>query len=139
LLVLLSSGLVGCSKQNKGADVSGKVVYKGQAVNGGKLHFHPAAGPDILVSIGQDGTYRAVGLPRGDMKVTVEASKGVPGPEEMQGYDPKKKEKMPAGAQMPRAIPPTIVFPDKYKDVKSTDLTCKVTTAKQTVNFELKD
>ena len=44
-----------------------------------------------------------------------------------------------AGATLEYYPAITIPFPDRYKDPKTTTLTCRITDSKQTLNLELKD
>jgi hypothetical protein len=138
VLALCALAGTGC-KKNKGGDVKGTVTYHGKPVNGATLKFFPSFGPPQVVTVDQQGKFRGVGIPLGKAKVTVTGSKGDSGKGGKRGYDPAKvKDRPPSGMDM-KPIPPTIDFPEKYKDVKTTDLTCTITDKKQTVEFVLKD
>jgi len=67
--------IAGCS--NKPATVSGKVTLAGKGpLTGGNITFTPTAAPDKArtVSIQGDGTYKALDLPRGECKVSIETA-----------------------------------------------------------------
>jgi hypothetical protein len=116
--------LVGCGPKGKKGAVTGTVTYKGQPVNNAALLLYPASGGNnpITVPVTQEGTFSASDLPPGEYKVVVQGSAA-------QGAA--------SGAAM--ATKPTIQFPNKYKQLTSTDLKCTVAKGQETVNLDLKD
>jgi hypothetical protein len=140
---------VGCaSKRVSGGTVSGKIHYKGQPVNGVTLHLHSDKPGNIPISVDQEGKFNTSGIAPGEYKVVVEPGRPSAGPgrgmtsEPPKGMDPEKaakwKEKMgEMGGQAQAA--PTIAFPNKYKNLATTDLKCTVTEGQQTLDLELKD
>jgi hypothetical protein len=128
--------LAGC-KKNKGGEVSGTLTYGGKPVNGATLKFHPADGSSFPVAVGQDGKFHAKGVPIGELKVTVHGNKGNPGIKGKKDAS-TMKDNIPKDVNM-EEIPPTIPFPEKYSNIKTTELKCTVTGKPQTEEFVLKD
>ena len=114
---LLVLGAVGCGGGKKGT-VSGTVTYDGKKLQMGNVTFVPAKGNPVTAEISEDGTYTAVGVPTGDVKITVEtrgakmALAGMqtgPGP----GVTP------PKGATLPKdSVPPTQGGGEKFEEMK---------------------
>ena len=105
--------------------VTGTITYKGQPVNGAMLELHPtSAGQGTYpIIVSQEGNFSAADVPAGEYKVVLQGSAAAPSV---------------SGAQY--ATKATIPFPNKYKDEKTTDLTCTITAGRQTtLNLELKD
>jgi hypothetical protein len=127
VLVLLLM-LVGCAKSgSRGGMLQGTVTYKGQPVNNAALRLIPASGSEaqaLTIPVGADGTFRTTDVPEGDYKVVVQGSGAAAG------------SSAAAGGPM---APKPATFPTKYKQLKTTDLTCKVVKGQQTLNLELKD
>jgi|SRR5579884_1599438 len=149
--ILVSIGLVlvmGCgTKKNTGGSVTGKITYNGQPVNRATLFFHPTSGEgqDIGVTSTDEGTFSAANIPPGEYKIYVQPAHLPPNAEKgkqiPKGIDPAKAEEMKKKLQqMGGQAAPTITFPDKYKKVGTTDLTCTITDGKkENLNLELKD
>src|SRR5262245_46481688 len=55
-------------------EVYGKVVYKDKPVTAGRVKFVPTAGDPVSTELLPDGTYRATGVPLGQVKVAVETA-----------------------------------------------------------------
>ena len=134
--------LAGCGpKRPKTGTVSGKVSYKGQPVNGAALLLFPTAGGDtavMTVPVSQEGEFRISDVAPGDYKVVVQGTAGA------QQVDPRMLKNVPPEKQAEvkeklshMNTPPTIRFPDKYKDPKTTDLKVTVTDKDQTHDLEL--
>jgi hypothetical protein len=134
--------LAGCGpKGKKSGAVTGKVTYKGQPVNGAALLLYPASGgdtPALTVPVGQDGEFRISDVAPGEYKVVVQGSPGA------QQVDPRMLKSMPpekraeAEAKLKGMnTPPTIPFPKKYTDPKTTDLKVTVTDKAETKDLEL--
>jgi hypothetical protein len=133
--------LAGCGpKRTKTGTVSGKVSYKGQPVNGAALLLYPAAEGNtaITVSVNQAGEYHIVDVPAGEYKIVVRGTAGA------QQVDPRLLKKMSPDKQAEvkeklshMNTPPTIKFPDKYKDPKTTDLKVTITDKDQSKDLDL--
>jgi hypothetical protein len=144
MVVLLLAGCGG-SKRVKHGVVSGKVTYKGQAVNDAALVLYPVgAAPEtvpVTLPVSHEGEYStSPETPTGEYKVIVEGSKGtsqVP-PELLKRMTKEKQAEMKAKLD-PMSTPPTIRFPDKYKDVNKTTLRLTVTDKDQTLDLTLTD
>jgi hypothetical protein len=130
LVVLLL--LVGCAKSNsRGGMLQGTLTYKGQPVNNAALRLIPASGSEgqaLTIPVGADGTFRTTDVPEGDYKVVVQGSGATAGSSAAAG-----------GGGAPTASQPTIAFPPKYKQLKTTTLTCKVAKGQQTLDLQLTD
>ena len=109
LLFSICGMLTGCGTSNE-STVSGKVTLDGQPLSTGTVTFHPVAGgPAAYGQIQADSSYRlktgsAAGLALGSYVVTVVATES-----------PKLSEE--AGEE----IPP-LLTPERYGEVKQTDL-----------------
>jgi hypothetical protein len=133
--------LAGCGpKRPKTGTVSGKVSYKGQPVNGAALLLYPAAGGSTAITVGvnQEGEFHIVDVPAGEYKIVVQGTAGA------QQVDPRLLKSMPPEKQAEvkeklshMNTPPTIRFPDKYKDPKTTDLKVTVTDKDQSMDLDL--
>jgi len=139
--LLLVAVLVGCGRRSRSGVVSGKITYNGQPVNDAALLLHSAgdtAAPIIIPVIG-DGSFRISDVPPGEYKIVVQGAEGEGSDASLlQNVSADKRaqmEKMMKG-QVPRK---TIPFPQKYKDLETTDLKCQITDRNETLNLELKD
>jgi hypothetical protein len=138
----------GCDKTNSStpASVSGKVTYKGEPVSGGVLMFNPKPGTAGVVSstiLNPDGTYSVAQAPSGEFTVTVDTEFLNPD-KKTQAYPGSGGKAMPSSTPPPSKAPPGaegkyVKIPKKYSDAKTSTLTAKLTSGKQTVNFELTD
>jgi hypothetical protein len=144
-IVVVSVGillLVGCGPKNAKGSLSGKITYKSQPVNGATLQLYPAAGGKdaFPISVGQDGTFNVSDVPPGDYKIVVQGTAPPPNMPSVKGVSGDKQaeaqEKLRA---MQGDNKPTIPFPDKFKDVAKTTLTCTVKAGKQELPLELTD
>jgi hypothetical protein len=139
--------LIGCgSKRGKSGVVSGNVTYKGQAVNDAALLLYPASGDTanpITISVSHEGTFSITDVPPGEYKIAVQGRTGAAQqapPVLPKGMPPEKAAEMKAKLDKMNANNPTTIrFPDKYKDVRTTDLKCTIGESKQTQNLELTD
>ncbi|OWK34575.1 hypothetical protein [Fimbriiglobus ruber] len=120
--------------------VSGKITYKGQAVNGGTLMMVNTGdkGESTNVPLTQEGTYRAADLPEGEYKVVIQPASGTAGVPSTKGMDPAKAAEIKSKIDAMKTAA-TITIPDKYKKVATTDLKLTVGKTDQTFDFELKD
>lgn len=134
--------LAGCGpKGKKTGVVTGKITYKGQPVNGAALMLYPASGGDtsvMTVPVTQEGEFRISDVAPGEYKVVVQGSPG------SQQVDPRLLKSAPPEkqAEMKEKLshmntPATIKFPDKYKNLKTTDLKVTVGDKTESKNLEL--
>jgi hypothetical protein len=119
--------------------VSGKVTYKGQPVNDAALLLYAADATDpIVIPVTAEGEFSITDTPPGEYKVVVEGTKGGAPPVDISMLPPDKqaevKEKMKG-----MTSPTTIAFPNKYKNLRTTDLKCTITDRNQPLDFDLKD
>jgi hypothetical protein len=123
-LLAIVFGVSGCGDGKKGAgdgdSVSGKVTLNGQAV-AGQVVFIAADGKDYIAPIGEDGSYLAAGVPKGQAKILVKGASGVA---------PK------GGADMPGSGGKGVAPPAKY-GVPGNGLTFDVTGGAQKRDIEL--
>jgi hypothetical protein len=133
--------LAGCGpSRSKPGVVSGKLNYKGQPVGNAALLLYPVGGDltnPITIPVASDGEFRIADTPNGEYKVVVQGTEGA-SEADVRGMPPdqaaKAKEKLDA---MKTAA--TIPFPNKYKNLRTTDLKCTITEKDQTMNLELTD
>jgi hypothetical protein len=135
--------VLGCSKGGgANSSVHGKVTYKGAPVTAGSVRFHPAdgSGGEYKGFINKSGEYSVVGLPSGEMIVTVEtesANTKLPaGARSGQDYEkkgaipqqaPDMLEKMRAREMGPKQSAQEsqgeyVKIPTRYSDAKMTPL-----------------
>jgi protein-disulfide isomerase len=156
--LFLSIVLLGCSKkagQVPTGTVSGKVTYKNAPVTGGAMAFHgkDAAGKDALsrAVLKGDGTYTAIGVPLGDVVVTIETDLLDPaGKTTKEGKDAKQfkaikseefiKGKLKIATTVPADPEQKYVkIPEKYKSEKTSPLSLKIAEGSQTKDLDLQD
>ncbi|WP_154673853.1 hypothetical protein [Singulisphaera acidiphila] len=134
LLVALVLIIPACSSQEgpELAPVTGKVSYQGKPVTQGMISFQPVTpgGTPAMGSIGSDGTYSlqtadANGARLGDYRVVISAR--------------KEPEKEPDTAAPPLKKKPKVEsqLPLKYEDIEKSQLTKKVVSGRNTINFDL--
>jgi hypothetical protein len=158
-VLLLVPILAGCGSA-KGT-VSGRVLYKGAALPGGRVTFRPA-NPKvnaIPVELDEEGKYE-VTLPVGEVRVSVDnrelqppsaVPRGVPAglpPEVQKALAKAKTEAAPPPAAEPTpagnsAAPPKprgkyVPIPDKYYTIENSDLKFTVEPGNQKHDLELK-
>jgi hypothetical protein len=136
ILVLLLFLAGGCGSGSKpGATVSGKVTYKGEAVPAGEVVFN-LVGKEVggaIAPINSDGTYKATGVPVGQVVVTVTTPPPPPTADQAaknpfmqrKGYAPK------AAAQK------TVSIPAKYGKPALSGLSFTVNDSKQPQPFDI--
>ncbi len=133
--------LAGCGgSRGKPGAVAGKLTYKEQPVGNAALLLYPADGKStspITIPVAADGAFRIADTPAGEYKVVVQGTSGA-SEFNLKNMSPeqaaKAKEKLDA---MKTAA--TIPFPNKYKDLRTTDLKCTVTDKNQDLNLQLTD
>lgn len=113
--------LVGCSSSSqnqagRSGVVTGKVTYKGTAINGGALLLYAdAKASPLSFPINQDGTFRISDIPDNTYIAVVKGSSGGrPTNKKMSPEEVAKVEQMKGTA--------TISFPKKFQDVKTSTL-----------------
>ena len=141
---LVALVLAGCGPKGKKSGVlTGKITYKGQPVNGAALMLYPLSGGDtavMTVPVSQEGEFRISDVAPGEYKVVVQGTAG----SQQANVSPAMLKNMPPekAAEMKEKLshmstPPTIKFPDKYKDPKKTDLRVTVTDKTESKDLEL--
>jgi hypothetical protein len=141
-LLLVAVLLVGCGHKRRSGAASGKITYKGQPVNDAALLLYPAGGgaaEPITIPVTADGSFRISDLPKGEYKIVVQGKEGQGSDAELLKNVPREKQEEVKKMMAGQASAKTISFPNKYKDLKTTDLKCQITDRDQTLNLELKD
>jgi hypothetical protein len=142
--MLFLAVLIGCgSRAKKAGTVSGTLTYKGQPLNNAALLLYPAADTSanpLTIPVGEGGSFRISDLPMGDYKVVVQGTEGSSEVSSMslKNIPAEKLAEVKAKLDRMKTVA-TIKFPNKYKDVKTTPLTCKITGSDETMNLELTD
>jgi hypothetical protein len=142
--LLLMALLVGCGpKRPKIGAIEGTITYKGRPVNDASLTLYPTGGSasdSITIGSDREGKFRIADVPPGNYKMTVQGTEGSTeaNPMSLKNVPPEKRAEMEAKLAAMNT-PPTIPFPNKYKDLRTSDLTCTITDKDQTLNLELKD
>lgn len=144
--------LMGCGKKSDtGGTLTGTLRYKGKPINGASLVLHPASdtGNDISIQVSQEGTFNGYNIPPGEYKIAVQAQEIPPDvqrrmqapPKMPKDMDPEKAKEMEQKFQQAyQPVVPTIPYPNKYKDINTTDLKCTVISGKNpSLDLELKD
>jgi hypothetical protein len=135
-MIFLPFAPAGCDSQGaKHPIVEGKVTVDGSPANSGNVVFTSADGKSIAGIIQPDGTYRAVDVPLGAVKVFVKP----PSPEEVARY--KKQKKTPPAPKMPK-VPEgpagsLVPIPQKYTDANSSGLTTTIKPGTNTYDIEM--
>jgi hypothetical protein len=145
-LLACALGIVSSSCSRKGSTpsgpiISGKVTLKGAPVTGGSMTFLPQKGSPTLITIMPDGTYKASGVPTGEILVGIE-TESIRGkaPKDGKLTDPGVISKPPSG--VPGTAPMAVYVPidKKYADPKTSGLTVTISEQpEQTKDFDLKD
>ena len=132
--------LLGCAKKKTETLQMGKLIYKSKPVNNAELLLYPSSGKEedrITITTDKDGAFELRSVPPGEYKVVVKGSAGTQQanlegmPPEKQAEARKRLEKM--------NTPPTIPFPDKYKDLQKTTLKLTVQEGEAKNDLELTD
>ena len=139
---LLCAVAAGCGGPRLGK-VAGKVTVGGKPVTTGTIMFTPDEGPSAVGAIQPDGSYTLTTLKPGDgavvgtHRVTIEATSVGPG----SLADPASfEEELKLAGQPTKVIVPGKVerlVPDKYSQLSTTDLTAKVATGANQLDFDL--
>ena len=117
----------GCGSLNY---VTGKVSYKGKNLNLGSVTFVGADGKKAIASISQDGTYKLIEPPLGQVKVAVQV---VPLPK-IAPVAPAK-DLPPPGKTTP--VQP-VTIPANYADHSKSSLTTELKTGSNIFDIDLK-
>jgi hypothetical protein len=141
LLAAVMLPLAGCGKTNKPLTVSGKISYKGKALGGGTIKFHPSAEGAGMVpgNIKPDGTF-SFGVPAGQSQISIETESVRDVARKGGNYMKMPGAKIPEGMKVSDTPDPTYVpIPKKYADPKTSGLTWDVSPGNNTKNFDLTD
>jgi hypothetical protein len=141
--LLLLVVLVGCGpNRSRFGAVSGKLTYKGRPVNDAALLLYPTSGDvtiPIVIPVDHEGTFRITDVPPGEYKIVVQGAEGQTSDMSLlRDIPPEKKAEVKAKLEQ-QSTPTTIPFPNKYKDLKTTDLKCTITDKAQPMDLDLKD
>lgn len=129
LLLGISLGVLGCGQAEVIGGVSGAVTFNGKPVRKGMIVFsNPQKGITISAPLGEGGLYKVetakgYGIPVGTYLVTV-----VP-------PVPQVTTAWPAKPPPPATFPD---IPERYRDLKTSDLTVTVTAAGVVYNVDMK-
>ena len=130
-LVLTSFVLTGCGWQKKQATVEGKATIDGSPANSGNVIFTSDDGARAFsVRILPDGTYRAIDVPLGSMKVAVK-----PASRQQRALLKKKGKTAQEAARVPTG--PAVPIPKKYHDADTSGLTTTIQSGSNTYNIEI--
>jgi hypothetical protein len=122
--------LSGCGQE--GATVTGTVRYKGEPVSAGSVVFY---GPNDQIATGlidQDGSYKAVKVPLGPVRVAVST------PTARSKRMTRAIQKLRKG-QAPPPAANMVGVPPKYSDPSKSGLELTVTKGTQTYEINLKE
>jgi hypothetical protein len=126
-LILTPALLTGCNSAKDGT-VQGKVTVDGTPANGGFVVFTPSGGGQGISGIIQaDGTYRAVEVPLGQVKVSVTP------PPKATGTAPPIAGMEPPGGAAGKPVP----IPPKYAAPNTSGLSTTVTGGTNTYDVAL--
>jgi hypothetical protein len=120
LLGALAVALVAGCEPSVGT-VTGKVTFGDKPVTEGMVSFISANGQTITTGIGPDGSYRAVQVPVGEVKVLVLPPP--PSAEELQSRKVKEKERRTGPPPVPKSASP---IPARYGDSLTSGLSLNV-------------
>ncbi len=120
--------------------VSGTLTYKKQPLNGAALHLDPMeeGGSKVAIPVDQHGNFRIAGVVAGNYRVKVEGSPGSKPPPSIAKMTEEQKQKM-ADKIKAMESPPTIPFPDRYKEFGTSGLAVTVERGSTTLNLDLTD
>ncbi len=131
LVTSLLVALAGCSPPT--AKVTGKVTYRGQAVTAGTVAFFGPGNQVASAPLGDDGSYAAVGVPLGQVTVTVTTPSPGPNAEQLARNPMVKIKKVEV-----QATDKAVTVPAKYGLPGTSGLTTTVAEGSQSFNIELK-
>jgi hypothetical protein len=140
-LILALLGLAGCGGESRLATVEGKVTIDGQPISSGRVFFRSPDGKStVIAKIRPDGTYRALDVPYGVMRVTVTPITKWERMRRMQ--DPKNGKKSRPSEGESEGIDsstevPRVIIPEKYQDPDTSGLTFAATSETNTYNIEI--
>lgn len=118
----------GCGKSS--GTVSGRITYKGTALNSGTVTFVGAKGAGSS-TIDQNGNYSITKAPLGKVTITVQVPTNVTlGGPEGATMNPGAMG-APAGAGAPKQTAPPVEVPAEYARAETSKLTYEVTTGEQ--------
>ena len=116
--------MVGCGPTSDKGELKGTITYKGQPVNAAGILLYPSADKDAVFDLRSCQPERRVRQRRcaaGQLPNRRQAANGAQ-------REHEARRQLVSGRRATATIP----FPDKYKDVKTTDLTCTVKAGDQT-------
>jgi hypothetical protein len=123
--------------------ISGKVLYKGEALKGGQVSFVSDSGGGGQASINpEDGSFKMEKVPLGPGTFAVQPPMNNPPPMMPSSAAPPKDVKLPGGIDPStynkRTKGADVKIPEKYKDSRTSELKYTVTGGSQDHNVELK-
>jgi hypothetical protein len=139
LFALVVAAGCGGTPSSRSANLTGKVLYKGQPVTGGSMTLNYAES-SYPVAIRADGTFKAAQLPAGEAIVTIDNEflnpnkptyGGGKGPGSGLGKIPEGANQSSGGTY--------VKLPAKYKDKKTSDVKITLKGGNQDITVELKD
>jgi hypothetical protein len=131
-LILTPFVLAGCG--SRFATVEGKVTVDGHPANSGRVFFRSADGKSVVFAyIMPEGTYQAMDVPLGPMKVTVTPLTRLE--RDKLQRSAKKKPNAPESPAVPKGS--FVPIPPKYEDPDGSGLTTTVNSGINTYDIEL--
>jgi hypothetical protein len=133
--VLFLLALAGCSRNGPSGVVTGKVSYKGETLTAGIVAFNLPGGQEgKSAPISADGTYKAEGVPLGQVVVTVTTPTAQPPTAEQAAKNPFLKKK----GYVPKQGVKVVSIPPKYSKPALSDLRLTVHEGTQPFDIDLK-
>lgn len=128
----LALALCGCGPSQ--ATVRGKVTYQNKPLSSGEVHLVGEKGMSRSALIDPVGAFEVKDAPIGQVKVAVVSYKGPAG--QLKGPIVGKKK---ADEEPEEIVPRQLAIPEKYKDVKTSELAYTISSGTQTIAIDLKD
>jgi hypothetical protein len=132
LLLLLAVTVAGCNRTPPRLTIQGSVSYRGQPVPSGRVRFlTPDKQHTWMADLKSDGTFVITDVAPGEVKVAIQDDPRAP----------KGKTAKPAAELAPGESPghgPSVVIPEKYKDVDTSELKYDITPSTRDLKIDLK-
>jgi hypothetical protein len=130
-----------CGCGDPTADIHGTVSHQGKLLKGGNITFiHQDGKSSLSFAINEDGTYKAMKVPAGEVKICVETESLNPGKvSKKTKYSPPPGQTAPEGfGSNDSSAKRYMKIPDSYSKPDSTDLKLTVGSGTMEHNVELR-